>query len=306
MPIMDYGLPAPELAEGNGRFWKAVDKLAQTWPVVAAKDMAHGLGMFGQAAGGQMPYVAGLRRNMVTDVPGSSEPNDAAINAMGEVAGILGSGGIPMAKQGAVGIFGGRLAKTADQAALSRAEGMAAKGVSREQIWNDTGWFQGADGKWRFEIDDGASRMNPNVYGNGGAVPAEKQTGPAASQLWHKDLFDAYPELRRDAISVQPGEPRGRYFGAIEQDKAGNVTNRYPGEAHVTAQTVPQAKSVALHELQHAIQYMENFAPGADFNQVGRAAYQAAPGEIEARNVQRRMFMNKDERRAAAPWTTED
>lgn len=58
-----------------------------------------------------------------------------------------------------VGIFGGRLAKTANHSALARAEEMAAQGVPREQIWKDTGWFQGVDGKWRFEIDDSTASL---------------------------------------------------------------------------------------------------------------------------------------------------
>jgi hypothetical protein len=213
------------------------------------------------------------------------------------------TGGMPMAQAGAAGIFGGKLAKTADHAALAKAEDMAAKGAPREQIWNDTGWFKGADDKWRFEIDDSASRMNPNTYQGG--MPDAVQRGPAAGQLWHNEMFDAYPVLRGDELSVSRGPVRGSYVGALEYDTRGNVVGRFPGTANVRAETVPQAKSVALHEMQHAIQYMEDFAKGADFNRVGRKAYQEAPGEIEARNVQRRMFMNKDERRASPPWKTE-
>ena len=55
------------------------------------------------------------------------------------------------------GIFGGVNAKTADLPALGRAEAAELEGKTAEQIWQDTGWFRGADGKWRFEIDDSAA-----------------------------------------------------------------------------------------------------------------------------------------------------
>ena len=43
------------------------------------------------------------------------------------------------------GIFAGKGAKTADLAKLAKAEEMTATGLPREQIWNETGWFQGPD-----------------------------------------------------------------------------------------------------------------------------------------------------------------
>jgi len=277
--------------------------LTETWPAKAAGGILDALMLPGQVAGGILnvqPSRPGYWSD--EDEARSQLTNQTMMNRATDLGGLMMLGGTAGAQPGAAGIFGGRLAKGADQAALSKAEDMAAKGASREQIWSDTGWFQGGDGKWRFEINDASSRMNPNIYGNGGPVPATQQSGPAASQLWHKDLYHNYPDLRRDTITVRPGDVRGSYYGGTEMDSAGNVLRRLPGDVSVTAQTVPQARSVALHELQHAIQYMEGFAPGANFSTVGRAAYQAAPGEIEARNVQRRIFMNADERRARPPW----
>jgi hypothetical protein len=55
-----------------------------------------------------------------------------------DLAGVVMGGGYGGAQQGAAGIFGGRLAKTADQAALTRAEDLAAKGAPKEQIWKET------------------------------------------------------------------------------------------------------------------------------------------------------------------------
>jgi Large polyvalent protein associated domain 23 len=60
-------------------------------------------------------------------------------------------------------MFGGSKAKTADLAKLAMAEDMAARNAPREQIWNETGWFQGVDGKWRFEIDDTQAKLMPSM-----------------------------------------------------------------------------------------------------------------------------------------------
>lgn len=73
---------------------------------------------------------------------GDRGPIEDSFNAAAAVAApSLGLNYAGMAPKNAVGIFGGRLAKTADQAALARAEEMAAKGADRRAIWDETGWF---------------------------------------------------------------------------------------------------------------------------------------------------------------------
>jgi hypothetical protein len=78
-----------------------------------------------------------------------------------------------------VNIFAGPRAATADLNALARAQEMrqaANEGAQRwldggatdfdpgadyrTRIWNETGWFQGPDGNWRFEIDDSGRRVD--------------------------------------------------------------------------------------------------------------------------------------------------
>lgn len=238
--------------------------------------------------------------------------------------------GAPAAVPGAAGIFGGRLAKTADQAALGRAEELARSGVPREQIWNDTGWFKGGDDKWRFEIPDKGAEVSP---GRGGYWDAHVD---------HPQFFDAYPHARGYEANINYGEPRGSYWG---------------GGMEVVAPTRDEMGSVALHEMQHAVQAREGFSPGSnpentrrtlsentgnpiieqlrsaiatgkygmpgekpfmeaarnllkleDQSRTARSidAYRSAAGEVEARNVQSRMNMTPEERRAKPPWLTED
>lgn len=57
-------------------------------------------------------------------------------------------------------MFLGVGAKTADLAKFRKAERMKADGAGRQEIWDETGWFEGADGKWRFEIDDSGAAMS--------------------------------------------------------------------------------------------------------------------------------------------------
>src|SRR4051794_9534588 len=73
---------------------------------------------------------------------GAAMLNAAQDNAAGwglGAAALGATGGMPMAEAGAAGIFGGRLAATADRSALARAEEMAASGAPRGDVWNATG-----------------------------------------------------------------------------------------------------------------------------------------------------------------------
>jgi hypothetical protein len=110
------------------------------------------------------------------------------LNFAGSVA--LGSAAVPRPAN-AAGMLGGRLAKTADHDALARAEELAAKGTPRETIWNDTGWFQGPDKKWRFEIDDSGQRLKRPLE------DLDKVGRPMPSDLvfQHDKLHEAYPQV---------------------------------------------------------------------------------------------------------------
>jgi len=57
------------------------------------------------------------------------------------------------------GVFAGINALTADRQALAKAQEMIAQGVDPEDVWQQTGWGRGADGKWRFEIDDSKATL---------------------------------------------------------------------------------------------------------------------------------------------------
>ena len=57
------------------------------------------------------------------------------------------------------GIFAGVKAKGADLKQMEAAQELANRGLSRDEIWSKTGWFEDVDGKWKFEIDDSGYQL---------------------------------------------------------------------------------------------------------------------------------------------------
>ncbi|WP_372997294.1 LPD23 domain-containing protein [Marinobacter sp.] len=60
-------------------------------------------------------------------------------------------------------MFVGARARTANPGRLSQAHDLELAGIDRETILDQTGWFRGVDGFWRFEIDDSQTSLNPDA-----------------------------------------------------------------------------------------------------------------------------------------------
>jgi hypothetical protein len=149
-------------------------------------------------------------------------------------------------------IFAGPMSRTADLVALDIAKGMAAKGAEREAIRDATGWFTGADGKWRYEISDHAASLAPRGMAD---IDAGK-TGLLPDVLEHKALYDAYPQLNYTQVSAIPENMRARTAG----DMLGHSEMRLdPGGEDVFR--------TSLHETQHGVQDIEGFGKGASVSQ---------------------------------------
>lgn len=148
------------------------------------------------------------------------------------------------------GMFLGRNAKTADLGKLAQAEKMAAEGAPRENIWNDTGWFKGVDGDWRFEIPD-----NKSLFWG------KKDASTVGEALKHDELYQAYPNAADVSFEWLP-DVKGRYKGSFQPN------DEYPWAGNITVMTprgaTPDAGSTTLHELQHYIQRQENNATGGN------------------------------------------
>lgn len=73
----------------------------------------------------------------------------------------------------------------------------------------------------------------------------------------------------------------------------------------------PEARSVLIHELQHAVQHIEGFSKGGSYNAVygqykSFGQYKSLSGEVEARNAQSRIILSHDERVQRLLPDTED
>jgi hypothetical protein len=212
--------------------------------VDAAPQMARGLldsGISGATA---------VRDAIVDPVPMLTNQDETIRRAM-DLGGLAATGSLgASAPAGAVRTFGGVKAATADRAALQRAEEMAAAGVPREEVWSATGWFQGNDGKWRFEINDIDAHVPLEVADrmeiDGGYV------GRIDQALNHDLLWQAYPGIADTKAALEFGPANEGAF-AIRNGKR---------LMHAKGPSPARVESASLHELQHAIQQGEGFAAG--------------------------------------------
>lgn len=186
--------------------------------------------------------------------------------------------------------YGGRYANRADSESLAEAERLEMQGMGPEDIRQETGWFRGMDGKWRFEIDD--SGMEYSRWGDmnrtdraeyarfrelegkfiDGSITEAEQTelrglidqghgsGRAEEQgllklsdfIHHDELFQNYPQLRKTGLVFRPLPEGTRGAYSPEQD----IITISEDLRHAPEDTL-------IHEIQHAIQKAEGFAKGS-------------------------------------------
>ena len=185
----------------------------------------------------------------------------------------------------AMAIFAGPMARTANIPMLRQAQRMHAAGRARDDIWNETGWFQGRDGQWRWEIDD-----------SGMSVGMGAQTGVRGQAVSHPDLAAAYPGLDDLPVEVRTtgmGQGTAFYDPRSSPRGPGIVVRGYP-EHH---------RGGLAHEFQHAVDDLENRLGSPRYASPAEA-YQSIE-EVMARNTQLRAGLNSQERRARPPWVTQ-
>lgn len=206
--------------------------------------------------------------------------------------------------------FGGENAKRADLDALDRAKEMERQGVAMETIFRETGWYTGADGKWRFEIDDSGmeysrwgdlNRSDRAEYarfrelerkfidgsitmdeqnelrqlleeGHGAGRAEEQQSLQLSDFLRHDELYQNYSQLRRAALHFAD-LPEGTYGFYNTETNTITLDNSLRGEPEDTL----------VHEIQHAIQNAEGFAGGASPEYWARREYET--GDLVANRL---------------------
>ena len=232
--------------------------------------------------------------------------------------------------------MGGLKAETADKSALEKAMELEKDGTDSEKIRKETGWFKGYDGKWRFEIDNSelefktdieknraaaielakmkvksaeleekivnntATKAEENEYYNLDEKMIEYRKGVKLSDVInHPKLFEAYPQLKNvDVYYEISSVNRGVY------SSNGNVIMLNP------MNTIDEQKEAIIHEIQHAIQGIENFANGSNLeywknlgysDEEAMAMYYNTGGEREARDVSARRDYNAEQRKNIRP-----
>lgn len=199
--------------------------------------------------------------------------------------------------------FAGQNALTADLKSLAAAKARIVAGDDAEQVRQQTGWFAGVEGLWRFEIDDSKARLNLDAF----RTQVDKtHVARLGDVLDHPTLYAAYPSLRDITVrttynslgTVFIGEEiqfDGLYRSLVERQLTTDVFARerladlqsMAGETaddkqrqHLEKQigkleaqleagkfnpNNPEAMlSSMTHEIQHAIQDYEHFPAGGN------------------------------------------
>lgn len=142
----------------------------------------------------------------------------------------------------------GRNAATANLEALEQAEDLEVNGYTPGEIYRETGWFRGADGQWRFEIDDSTMRYTPERM----ALRLARGEAYLDDVIEHPALFEAYPALREVAVAFAP-----------MRKGAQGVFRRRENKIYLSDSLKNEPESTLIHEIQHAIQALEGFANGS-------------------------------------------
>ena len=145
--------------------------------------------------------------------------------------------------------YAGKNANGANLDSLREAQEMQAAGADMESIRKATGWHEGMDGKWRFEINDSRMQLRTDAAD----IPNYTTLGELVDA---PELFEAYPDMADLSVTfhtLEDGQNGGysRKFDSIELSR--DLKNR------------PETLLNSLiHEVQHAIQSREGFASGAN------------------------------------------
>ncbi|WP_103642149.1 LPD23 domain-containing protein [Campylobacter concisus] len=161
------------------------------------------------------------------------------------------------AKSNSINSFAGEKALNASANKLSKAKAMLEKGEDEVKIWQSTGWYKDKDGAWKFEIDDSPAKIK------------NQNADKLGDLLEHKELFKAYPELKDIKIKK------------IIDEKGENLGYYDPNKKEIAINNIGD-KSTLMHEVQHAIQDIEGFARGGEYDIVWNAAVRTIEKKYES------------------------
>lgn len=218
----------------------AAERELYVWEEIM-EDAYAGLDNYGQRASRYHEQAARLLER-APEVPAHavSEPENVRLRAVDEPKGR----GPPERFS-----YAGRDARNADLEALHEAERYEMQNVDAETIRQKTGWFRGADGKWRWEIDDSGMKLRTDAADiSNYTTLGELVDAPA--------LFATYPDMKDMSVT----------FHNLERGQLGGYHRTFDSiELSRELKQKPEALLNSLiHEVQHAIQRREGFTPGAN------------------------------------------
>lgn len=221
---------------------------------------------------GSKAVAAGLRKmtpRLYNQILGAAEKMPQMANGNPRLLGKLYSNG----KDVSLNSFAGEKAITANVGKLDQAKALLEKGADEVEIWQKTGWFKDEiDDKWKFEINPRGGELKPNPPRN----------TVLYNVLNDEKLYEAYPELQLYKVEIA-GEYNPAALKALGSADGGFIPSQ---KTFIINEKTTDFKSTLYHEIQHAIQEIEGFSPGASSK---NGKYWLAGGEVEARNVQKRM-----------------
>ena len=150
--------------------------------------------------------------------------------------------------------FAGERATSANLTARDRAKALERARKSPKAIWQETGWYKGPDGLWRFEIDDSNARLLVDISKLEGTEHRREHRGTLGEILDHPALYEAYPSLRNIALEIGIGD---YYDGSVSGLGNGYMFVHVGNDA-----TAERVTEIILHEAQHIVQDIEGFTRG--------------------------------------------
>lgn len=162
--------------------------------------------------------------------------------------------------EGGLNQSAGMHAETANHKALLEAMQMKEVGANKEDIYDKTGWYLGADGKWRFEIPDSLDMIDEEK------IPEFREGipyGVSLGELYNNlALYRAYPWLEN--VFVVCRQTKEGVLGYADYTNNAIVVNpEIANNAEIFKETL-------IHEIQHFIQAYEGFASGGSPSTVKR------------------------------------
>lgn len=192
--------------------------------------------------------------------------------------------------------YAGKNANGANLDSLREAQEMQAAGADMESIRKATGWHEGMDGKWRWEIDDSKMeyhRAGDALFGRNHPEYAEQQrleqkmlygelTGTeqarlrALTETWGRERSRLSERVERGNARLEDvldheelfrAYPQLRHVRVVFDETPKGVLGSFSAEGNqitISEELRDAPQDVLIHEIQHAIQNAEGFAKGSN------------------------------------------